>query len=142
MKFKKPIPGILVLLSVMLLLSGCMDEPEAVLASGVWTFKSLDSDSELASVQSSVFLKQAFFEGARLEFRPLGEYLIKFPLMTLPTNGTWSLEGKDQLILEADNSPATTSSILKLIKKELTYIETITGPDMEDYSITTTWIRE
>ncbi len=142
MIIKRFFPILTLLISILILSQGCRDDPSAMLADRIWTFKSLHTDSELASVLSSVYLSQAFFNGARLEFSPGGEYLIRFPLMEIPTRGNWSLAGGDQLILTPDHKPASTSRILTLIDKELTYIETLAVPDSGTYAITTTWVRE
>ena len=142
MKIKRLIAIIAPLISILILSQGCKDDHAGMLSEGTWTFQSLHTESELASVLSSVYLNQAFFNGARLEFTPGGEYLIRFPLMEIPTRGNWSLKDDDQLILKANHGPESAHLILALTDKELAYVETLAHPDSGTYSITTTWIRE
>ena len=126
---------------VMLTLTSCETDNKNLLTDGVWTFKSLTTDSEDETISGLITLAEILMTGATMEFQDGGTYIMDSPLIEDPTTGDWQLIGEDQLILTPDGEIASTSSIETLSKSELKYKETLVDEQLNSYSVTTTWSR-
>ena len=126
---------------VMFTLTGCEADNKTLLTDGVWTFKSLTTDSEDETISGLITLAEILMTGATMEFQDGGTYIMDSPLIEDPTTGDWQLIGEDQLILEPDGEAVSTSSIETLSKSELTYIETLVDEQLNSYTVTTSWSR-
>jgi hypothetical protein len=125
----------------MLTLTSCETDNKNLLTDGVWTFKSLTTDSEDETISGLITLAEILMTGATMEFQDGGTYIMDSPLIEDPTTGDWQLIGEDQLILEPDGEAVSTSSIETLSKSELTYIETLVDEQLNSYTVTTSWSR-
>jgi hypothetical protein len=138
---RKIIAGLAVAMLVMFTLTGCETDNKTLLTDGVWTFKSLTTDSEDETISGLITLAEILMTGATMEFQDGGTYIMDSPLIEDPTTGDWQLVGEDQLILEPDGEAVSTSSIETLSKSELTYIETFVDDQLNSYTVTTSWSR-
>jgi hypothetical protein len=138
---RKIIAGLAVAMLVMFTLTGCETDNKTLLTDGVWTFKSLTTDSEDETISGLITLAEILMTGATMEFQDGGTYIMDSPLIEDPTTGDWQLIGEDQLILEPDGEAVSTSSIETLSKSELTYIETLVDEQLNSYTVTTSWTR-
>jgi hypothetical protein len=138
---RKIIAGLAVAMLVMFTLTGCETDNKTLLTDGVWTFKSLTTDSEDETISGLITLAEILMTGATMEFQDGGTYIMDSPLIEDPTTGDWQLIGEDQLILEPDGEAVSTSSIETLSKSELTYIETLVDEQLNSYTVTTSWSR-
>jgi len=140
-KLKNIFSGIAISLFLACLLTACETDNETLLTGGVWTFKSMTTDSEESNIISLVSLGQALLTGATMEFQEGGTYIMDSPLVENPTTGEWQLLGEDQLILDPDDEASSTSKIESLTKDKLSYSESFTDGEMNTYKVTSTWTK-
>jgi len=138
---RKILSGLIPVLVSMMLLSACETDNATLLTDGVWTFKSMTTDSDDSSIISLVSLGQALLTEATMEFQEGGTYILDSPLVENPTTGEWKLIGDDQLFLDPDNEVSSTSKIETLTKDKLSYTETFVDGQMNTYEVTSTWTR-
>lgn len=132
---------VLSLISFLLVSTGCEKDQSTLLSDGIWHFQDMTTDSQESAIISIVSLAEAMFTDATLEFREGGTYMINSPFIQEPISGEWELIGEKQLILEPDGEAASTSNIKILSSDKLSYSESKVDPQMNSYSVTTSWIR-
>jgi len=138
---RKLIKGIGIILFTFLSLTACETDSETLLTEGVWTFKSMTTDSEDSAIISLVSLGQALLTGATMELQEGGSYILDSPLVENPTTGEWDLIGEDQLILDPDNGASSTSRLKTLTEDKLSYTEDFVDGQMNPYKVTSTWTK-
>jgi len=139
----KKILSVITFIALLLLaITGCENDPNTLLTSGVWDFENMTTDSENTNIQTTVAHIKAAYTDATLEFQEGGDYIVTSPLFEEPITGTWSLVGEDQLIMNEDDGFTSTANIESISKKELKYLETYMDQEMNPYNVTTTWVRD
>lgn len=131
----------IIVLFAALLLTACEKDNETLLTEGVWTFKSMITDSEESNIISLVSLGQALLTGATMEFQEGGTYILTSALVETPTTGEWRLVGGEQLILDPGDEASSTSKIETLTKDKLSYSEDFMDSQMNTYQVVTTWVK-
>lgn len=131
----------IIVLFAALLLTACEKDNETLLTEGVWTFKSMITDSEESNIISLVSLGQALLTGATMEFQEGGTYILTSALVETPTTGEWRLVGDEQLILDPGDEASSTSKIETLTKDKLSYSEDFMDSQMNTYQVVTTWVK-
>ena len=127
---------------ILLSLTGCETDNKTLLTDGVWKFSNMTTDSEDQDIIAFVTLGKAILTDGTLEINADETYILSAPLLQNSQTGTWSLVGEDQLIFKGEDNITSTANIETLSKKELKYIETYVDPEMNSYSITTSWSRD
>jgi hypothetical protein len=130
--------GALLLLTAMLLFSGCEKDNLDLLSGSKWDFENLTTSSSNEDIQSLIALGKALMTDGTLEFSSGGDYTMDSPTINAET-GTWELVGNNQLIFN-DGTPRT-ATIDELSKKKLVYIETYVYLDSETYTVKYTWVK-
>lgn len=138
MKRVTSITGALLLLTSIMLFSGCEKDNLDLLSGSKWDFENLTTPSSNEDVQALVALGKALMTDGTLEFSSGGDYTLDSPTISSET-GTWELVGNNQLIFN-DGIPRT-ATIDEISKSKLVYIETYVYLDTETYTVKYTWVK-
>lgn len=138
MKRVTSITGALLLLTAIMLFSGCEKDNLDLLSGSKWDFNNLTTPSSNEDVQALVALGKALMTDGTLEFSSGGDYTLDSPTISSET-GTWELVGNNQLIFN-DGIPRT-ATIDEISKSKLVYIETYVYLDTETYTVKYTWVK-
>lgn len=134
-------PALLMIAALLLSLSSCEKDRLSLLTGGEWQFENITTNNEDQNIKDIVAGLKAIYTDGTLRFFSDNTYIKEFALID-DESGTWELVGSTQLIFSPDAGGVMTSSIDKISKSELVYIETYVDPTTSNtFNTTTTWVK-